>query len=198
MKDTWSWLLVLGLAGGCAGTKPVREPSPLPANASEQAFEVVPLKHASAVELAPTLRILMDECQWAIAHRNRYRIPKLDVWSERYFSDEGPEGVPWRVVAYPRTNSIVFSSSDPEDLPRLRELIAKLDVSMPSAHSQSPGGGLDPAGCVVEVVPIRYSSAVEIASTLNGLLEASRRAVRHRGCALPKQGMENEMYRDDL
>jgi type II secretory pathway component GspD/PulD (secretin) len=52
----------------------------------------------------------------------------------------------------------------------------------------------------VNVVPLQHAKADDVVSTLQELLDASRRAVsqRARGCALPLLGQEDAMYSGSL
>jgi len=85
-----------------------------------------------------------------------------------------------KVVVDPRTNSLILQGS-PDWIAKIKQRIGELDKEKKS----------------VELVPLKHANATEIASTLNELLEASWRAVRSRGCALPKPGKEDEMHRED-
>jgi type II secretory pathway component GspD/PulD (secretin) len=87
----------------------------------------------------------------------------------------GSEG---EVEVDPRTNSLILQGS-PGWIAKAMQRIAELDKAQES----------------VEVVPLKHATAVELASTLNELLEASRRAVSNRGCALPRPGTEVQMPR---
>ena len=143
-------LLVLGLLGGCAGAKagsqaparpaaasePVLEVCALPFASDETAaeeldqaetsIEVVPLKHAAAAELACTLNELHEAMSRPVF--SWCALPKPGEECQMNRSLWGRKRSRWSVVADPRTNSLVVSSEDPCELPRLLELIGRLDA----------------------------------------------------------------------
>jgi hypothetical protein len=129
MKHTRTWLLFLGVAGGCAGTKPGRVPAPAPPEAGELSFEVMPLRHAAASELASTLNELLEASCRPILHRG-CALPKRGLENEMYRSDRDSEHPSWNIVADPRTNSLVLVTADLSERAKLLELIARLDADV--------------------------------------------------------------------
>ncbi len=93
---------------------------------AEAAVDVVPLEHANAVELASTLRELLDASQRAI----RWRGCALPLPGQENAVDRGswgPTCPELQVVAIPRTNSLLLTVESETDRMRMRELIARLD-----------------------------------------------------------------------
>jgi type II secretory pathway component GspD/PulD (secretin) len=97
------------LACGCAHT-PKAQPVPeaVQAQAQPQApvMQVVPLKYASADELCKVILQVLG----------------------------GPHRRSLRIVADPRTNSLILTGDGEADLAGALELIAKLDVEAPKGH----------------------------------------------------------------
>jgi type II secretory pathway component GspD/PulD (secretin) len=112
--------IVLALSS-CASDAGSRPPTAAGVSATEsesEACEVVPLQHAAAHEVAATLNALLAESRvaasqrgCALAHPGAQDVPRYVV--TRFVSD-------------PRTNSLIVRSPS-EDLPRILELIRRLD-----------------------------------------------------------------------
>lgn len=69
----------------------------------------------------------------------------------------GGQNAPYRVVALPVTNSLVIEAS-PDEMPRLRQLLATMDV-----------GGAAPRGAI-SVVSLRHADGADLIELMTGLL----------------------------
>jgi type II secretory pathway component GspD/PulD (secretin) len=89
------------------------------AEPAETACEVIPLRHAVAAELVDVLEKL------SLAGVQAARTRSCEPCQPGRVA--GPSRPACRFVADPRTNSLVVQAA-PEALPRIRELVARLDV----------------------------------------------------------------------
>jgi type II secretory pathway component GspD/PulD (secretin) len=122
MLRSMVWIGLLVLAGACASPRPEQVSAPVePARATQ----IVPLKSASATEMAATLKELLEASRAAVVGRGcpgYFERPGAGAGQP----DRGASRPP-SVEADPRTNSVVVVASDEVDLSRILELIARLD-----------------------------------------------------------------------
>lgn len=104
---------------------------------------VIPIRHASAVDLADTINQLMQE--------GAARTTPSGV------AIGGGTGTFFTLLADMRTNSLLVRSASPERLARVRELVRKLDTA-----SGAPGN--------IHVVYLRYAEADKLAKTLSAVI----------------------------
>lgn len=88
---------------------------------NEQAFEVIALKHASAMEMANTIDELLQH-----SPRCQIRVRKTQQAGS---SSLKPQSVKIRVLADQRTNSLLVTANS-QDMLQIRELVAALDVEL--------------------------------------------------------------------
>jgi general secretion pathway protein D len=119
-------------------------------NASD--LEVVPLKHAIAIDLAPLLTRLIDSGNTAAAGA----------------APAGQTGTEYRttVVAEARSNSIIVRAANPARLALVRSLIAKLD----QPGTQAANGN-------IHVVYLKNADATKLAATLRAAISGDARGV---------------------
>jgi type II secretory pathway component GspD/PulD (secretin) len=102
-------------------------PTPLPGVPT--AMQVVPLKHASATELAAALSELLEASRRAVEGRG---CPGFFVRSKGEHPRDA--GGPTSVEADLRTNSLIVVAKSATDLERMLELIGRLDRDEPPQH----------------------------------------------------------------
>jgi hypothetical protein len=124
VKRSLALALALALAHvSCAAASAPRELESAPRSALivPRGFVVVPLESISAEHVAETIEELIDESARLAFERSRGScvLYRPDAWPPK------PEPAV-RIFADPATNSVLVKAS-PDDLPRLLELIARLD-----------------------------------------------------------------------
>ncbi|MDR2196239.1 MAG: type II secretion system secretin GspD [Gallionellaceae bacterium] len=129
---------------------------------SAEAPVVIPVKRASAIELAQTINRLMQDASAAAAS-----------------AAGGDASVRFMLTADARTNSLLVRTDNPARLARVRELADKLD-----ADTGAPGN--------IHVIYLKNADAAKLAETLRSLLSgdasASQKAVQ---TSSPTTGMNN-------
>ena len=139
-----------------ACTSPSRAPEP-PASA----FEVFPLRHASAHEVADTIR------EWLVPPD-----------SPEFGSVHG-----LIIQCDPRTNSLLVgvNPGDTDCIARVRELVARLDVEVRPRRAARPAAArMEPQAShilpgVTRVFVVRHAAPAELVDILSDLLEGSER-----------------------
>lgn len=116
--------------------------------------EVVPLKFASSEDLAGQLNMAMEESQTR-AQRLRGRLPAAPG---RTASVVGSQDVV--VVPSPHSNSLILVGTRAQ-IDQLRELVAKMDVDVPSGRGR------------FNAIFLKYLNAEDAAKSINSLLEKS-------------------------
>jgi hypothetical protein len=134
------WIL-LGLTCACASspTQPEQRSAPDPraptgalvelcVRLAQQAVDVVPLEHANAVEVAATLRELLDASRRAILPWARgCAFPLLGQENAMYRVSLEPPRQEFRFVSLPQTNALLLTAPSENELARVHELIVLLD-----------------------------------------------------------------------
>ena len=116
-------------------------------------LEVIPLKHASAADLAPTVLRLLDSTNTGGTTTG----------------GAGDASFKTTIVAEPRSNALIVRSANQARLGVAKNLIAKLD--------QPHGEGSNGAAGNIYVVYLKNASATQLATTLRAAISADARAV---------------------
>ncbi|MEY2860181.1 MAG: type secretion system protein GspD, partial [Pseudomonadota bacterium] len=116
-------------------------------------LEVIPLKHASATDLAPTVLRLLDSTNTGGTAAG----------------GAGDASFKTTIVAEPRSNALILRAANQARLSVAKNLIAKLD--------QPDGEGSNGAAGNIYVVYLKNASATQLAVTLRAAISADARAV---------------------
>jgi general secretion pathway protein D len=115
-------------------------------------LEVIPLKHASAADLAPTVLRLLDSTNTGGTAA----------------SGAGDASFKTTIVAEPRSNALILRAANQARLSVAKNLIAKLD--------QPSGEGSNGAAGNIYVVYLKNASATQLATTLRAAISADARS----------------------
>jgi len=115
-------------------------------------LEVIPLKHASAADLAPTVLRLLDSTNTGGTAAG----------------GAGDASFKTTIVAEPRSNALILRAANQARLGVAKNLIAKLD--------QPNGEGSNGAAGNIYVVYLKNASATQLATTLRAAISADARA----------------------
>lgn len=114
----------------------------------DESLQIIRVKHSSAQEIAKLLDQILNKSKTT----SRSRISSSSRNNKSNIS---------KIIAEPRTNSII-AMANATGARQLKKLIAKLDVSRPSANSGK-----------IHVYYLQHGDAEELSKTLSGLLSSS-------------------------
>ena len=134
-------LIAALFAAGCAASREIRSPSlPLEAPRRNEVRYVFYVLHADAQEIADTLVEMLEASRRTSISRNVgfCAFMTREFWDAQK-SGPQPKGMECRIVADSKTNSIVITllATELDDVPRMRELIRRLDQDLcgsPAVH----------------------------------------------------------------
>jgi general secretion pathway protein D len=129
-------------------------------------FEVIPLEFASADELADTLEQLLEASRRVVTN-TQGKPSQGATTTVRQGQTEA------KIMVDPRTNSLLVMSM-PEDMPRIKELVARLDVEVQQSEN------------FYHIYNLENVNAQALAEVLNGFLDdASRVDTGRPGGTIP-------------
>jgi general secretion pathway protein D len=126
-------------------------------------FEVIPLEYAAADEIASTIEELLEASRRAAQSNARGQQPAQGVSGQLQRGQTEA-----KILVNPRTNSLLVMAM-PEDMPSIKDLIARLDVDIVERER------------TYHVYPLENVSALETAETLNKFLQDAARMDQARG-----------------
>ncbi|HIF40994.1 MAG TPA: hypothetical protein EYQ74_07840 [Planctomycetes bacterium] len=126
-------------------------------------FEVIPLEYAAADEIASTIEELLEASRRAAQSNARGQQPAQGATGQLQRGQTEA-----KIMVNPRTNSLLVMAM-PEDMPSIKDLIARLDVDIVERER------------TYHVYPLENVSALETAETLNKFLQDAARMDQARG-----------------
>jgi general secretion pathway protein D len=132
-------------------------------------FEVIPLEFASADELAGTIEELLDASQRAVSG-NRGQQPAQGATAQL---QRGRTET--KIMVQPSTNSLLVMAM-PEDMPRIKQLIARLDIDIIERERN------------YHIVSLENVDAQTLSDTLNEFLQDAARLDQQRNTPQAGQG----------
>jgi general secretion pathway protein D len=120
-------------------------------------FEVIPLEYAAADEIASTIEELLEASRRAATSNARGQQPAQGATGQLQRGQTEA-----KILVNPRTNSLLVMAM-PEDMPSIKDLIARLDVDIVERER------------TYHVYPLENVSALETAETLNQFLQDAAR-----------------------
>jgi general secretion pathway protein D len=126
-------------------------------------FEVIPLEYAAADEIASTIEELLEASRRAATSNARGQQPAQGATGQLQRGQTEA-----KIMVNPRTNSLLVMAM-PEDMPSIKDLIARLDVDIVERER------------TYHVYPLENVSALETAETLNKFLQDAARMDQARG-----------------
>ncbi|MDP6384583.1 MAG: secretin N-terminal domain-containing protein, partial [Planctomycetota bacterium] len=126
-------------------------------------FEVIPLEYAAADEIASTIEELLEASRRAAQSNARGQQPAQGATGQLQRGQTEA-----KIMVNPRTNSLLVMAM-PEDMPSIKDLIARLDVDIVERER------------TYHVYPLDNASALETAETLNKFLQDAARMDQARG-----------------
>lgn len=131
----------------------------------EPQFEVIPLEYASAEEIGSTIEELLEASQQAI--RGRQAQAQQVQGATGALQGRGEDA---KILVDPRTNSLLVMAM-PEDMPGIKELVARLDVDVVERERS------------YHIYKLENVSADTLAETLDEFLDESSRLEAQAGAA---------------
>ena len=126
-------------------------------------FEVIPLEYAAADEIASTIEELLEASRRAAQSNARGQQPAQGATGQLQRGQTEA-----KIMVNPRTNSLLVMAM-PEDMPSIKDLIARLDVDIVERER------------TYHVYPLENVAALETAETLNKFLQDAARMDQARG-----------------
>ena len=126
-------------------------------------FEVIPLEYAAADEIASTIEELLEASRRAAQSNARGAQPAQGATGQLQRGQTEA-----KIMVNPRTNSLLVMAM-PEDMPSIKDLIARLDVDIVERER------------TYHVYPLENVAALETAETLNKFLQDAARMDQARG-----------------